>query len=351
MCEHGTIDLTQLRAAQFNRRGFLRATAASTLTLALGARRRARRRDAHQVHARLGVLQPQLLPGQRAADREGRRGDAGLRHHADVRRTGDVPGQRPGRCRPDPLHQLRRAVRRRRAGEDHRRRRHPGLHPGGAARPRQPGEAEGQDARHVPDGYAGSAAVRLDEEARRELQGHQRPLHGQHARGGRGVQGRRARHDLHHRALWHRAAERREGQRDAVGRHRHLRPRLHRLRAGGARRPDQAEPGRVEVADQGHDEGAATWPRRKPEETLQDPGRRRSTRPRWRTRASPCRSSLRWWMRAARRSSSSTASSRIAEMGYIKKKPGRDAIDWTLLEQVIAANQDLYGKLKYKSAA
>ena len=41
----------------------------------------------------------------------------------------------------------------------------------------------------------------------------------------------------------------------------------------------------------------------------------------------------------------------LPEMGYIKKKPGRDAIDWTLLEQVIAENQDLYGKLKYKSAA
>jgi NitT/TauT family transport system substrate-binding protein len=40
----------------------------------------------------------------------------------------------------------------------------------------------------------------------------------------------------------------------------------------------------------------------------------------------------------------------IMEMGYIKKKPGRDAIDWTLLEQVIAENQDLYGKLKYKAA-
>lgn len=40
----------------------------------------------------------------------------------------------------------------------------------------------------------------------------------------------------------------------------------------------------------------------------------------------------------------------ISEMGYIKKKPGRDAIDWTLLEQVIAENPDLYGKLKYKSA-
>jgi NitT/TauT family transport system substrate-binding protein len=40
----------------------------------------------------------------------------------------------------------------------------------------------------------------------------------------------------------------------------------------------------------------------------------------------------------------------IMEMGYIKKKPGREAIDWTLLEQVIAENKDLYGKLKYKAA-
>jgi NitT/TauT family transport system substrate-binding protein len=41
----------------------------------------------------------------------------------------------------------------------------------------------------------------------------------------------------------------------------------------------------------------------------------------------------------------------VVEMGYIKKKPGRDAIDWTLLEEVIKENPDLYGKLKYKSAA
>ena len=40
----------------------------------------------------------------------------------------------------------------------------------------------------------------------------------------------------------------------------------------------------------------------------------------------------------------------LVEMGYIKRKPGRDAIDWTLLEAVIAENKDLYGKLKYKSA-
>ena len=40
----------------------------------------------------------------------------------------------------------------------------------------------------------------------------------------------------------------------------------------------------------------------------------------------------------------------VVEMGYIKKKPGRDAIDWTVLEEVIKENPDLYSKLKYKSA-
>jgi ABC-type nitrate/sulfonate/bicarbonate transport system substrate-binding protein len=41
----------------------------------------------------------------------------------------------------------------------------------------------------------------------------------------------------------------------------------------------------------------------------------------------------------------------VMEMGYIKKKPDRGAIDWTMLEEVIKENPDLYGKLKYKSAA
>ena len=40
----------------------------------------------------------------------------------------------------------------------------------------------------------------------------------------------------------------------------------------------------------------------------------------------------------------------LLEMGYITKKPGRDAIDWTLLEAVIAENKELYGQLKYKAA-
>jgi NitT/TauT family transport system substrate-binding protein len=40
----------------------------------------------------------------------------------------------------------------------------------------------------------------------------------------------------------------------------------------------------------------------------------------------------------------------LVEMGYIKKKPDRKAIDWSILETVIAENQDLYAKLKLKSA-
>jgi len=39
----------------------------------------------------------------------------------------------------------------------------------------------------------------------------------------------------------------------------------------------------------------------------------------------------------------------IKEMGYIKNKPGRDAIDWTLLEEAIAENKDLWSELKYKT--
>jgi NitT/TauT family transport system substrate-binding protein len=40
----------------------------------------------------------------------------------------------------------------------------------------------------------------------------------------------------------------------------------------------------------------------------------------------------------------------IKEMGYIKSNPGPDAINWTLLEAVIAENPELYARLKRKSA-
>ena len=39
----------------------------------------------------------------------------------------------------------------------------------------------------------------------------------------------------------------------------------------------------------------------------------------------------------------------LVDMGYIKKKPGRDAIDWSLLEEVIDENADLYASLKLKA--
>lgn len=41
----------------------------------------------------------------------------------------------------------------------------------------------------------------------------------------------------------------------------------------------------------------------------------------------------------------------LIEMGYIKKKPGRDAIDWTMLEEVIAENPEIFEQLQYKSAS
>jgi NitT/TauT family transport system substrate-binding protein len=40
----------------------------------------------------------------------------------------------------------------------------------------------------------------------------------------------------------------------------------------------------------------------------------------------------------------------VMAMGYIKKKPGKDAIDWSYLEKAISEVPDVYAKLKYKSA-
>jgi NitT/TauT family transport system substrate-binding protein len=39
----------------------------------------------------------------------------------------------------------------------------------------------------------------------------------------------------------------------------------------------------------------------------------------------------------------------LMEMGYIKQKPGREAIDWSLLEAVIEENPELYGRLELKA--
>ena len=39
----------------------------------------------------------------------------------------------------------------------------------------------------------------------------------------------------------------------------------------------------------------------------------------------------------------------LKEMGYIKEKPDASAIDWSMMEEVIAENPDLHAALKYKS--
>jgi NitT/TauT family transport system substrate-binding protein len=41
----------------------------------------------------------------------------------------------------------------------------------------------------------------------------------------------------------------------------------------------------------------------------------------------------------------------MKELGYVKKLAPRAAIDWTLLDQVIAENQSLYAGLKLKTTA
>jgi NitT/TauT family transport system substrate-binding protein len=41
----------------------------------------------------------------------------------------------------------------------------------------------------------------------------------------------------------------------------------------------------------------------------------------------------------------------MKELGYVKKLAPRAAIDWTLLDQVIAENKSLYAGLKLKTVA
>ena len=41
----------------------------------------------------------------------------------------------------------------------------------------------------------------------------------------------------------------------------------------------------------------------------------------------------------------------MQKMGYVKNTLPSKAVNWTLLEEVIAENADLYGKLELKTAA
>ena len=216
MCEHGSIDLTRLRATQFNRRGILRATAASTLTLALGAG------GAHAAETHIKSthgsgfcnLNYFLANALQTAKDDGVLLDfiitPTFAEQVTFLGTGQVDAGLIPYTSFVALYDAGAPVKIIAGG---------GIQ--GCVLVAQPGldspeKLKGKTSRYVPDGYARSAAVRLDEEARRCLQGHQCALHGQHSGGGGGVQGRRARPDMHHRTVRHRAAERCEGQRHAV---------------------------------------------------------------------------------------------------------------------------------------
>ena len=177
------------------------------------------------------LLQRRVFHHARASTRQGRRPDARIRQYALLRRSGHLPRHRAGRRQRAALHELHGSLRRRRAGQDRRRRRRPGRLHRRPAGPRYAGQAQGQDARNLPERHTRSAAIRLAEEERRLLQGRDRPLHGLDGRHGGRVQGRRDRHRLDDRALRLGAAQRREGFGPVVRRRRHLRPGIYRLRA------------------------------------------------------------------------------------------------------------------------
>ena len=157
MCEHGSIDLTRLRATQFNRRGILRATAASTLTLALGAG------GAHAAETHIksthgsGFCNLNYLPGACAAVREGRRRELEFINTPTFAEQVTFLGMGQVDIGLMPYTSF---VALYDAGAPVK------IIAGGGIEgcaivaqpgPRQPGEAEGQDARHVPARYARSA--------------------------------------------------------------------------------------------------------------------------------------------------------------------------------------------------
>ena len=309
MCDrHGTQGLTQLTKATLDRRSFLKASALGTIAMGGigrddGPARFGSRRFDRQRNSRQRLLQRRVLHHARASTRQGGRADARIRQYAVLRRSGHLPRHRTSRRLRAALHQLHGSLRRRRAGEDRRRRRRPGRLHRRPARPRHAGQAQGQDARHLPERHARSAAVRLAEEARRLLQGRDRPLHGFDGRNGGRVQGRRARHRLDDRALRLGAAQRRERLGPVVRRRRHLWPAIHRLRARGEHRAAQEGPQQRQGADQGDAEGAAAVGAGSREDCSRSSSAP-TTRPRSRTPASAARRSRRRSTRERRRTSS-----------------------------------------------
>ncbi len=121
---------------------------------------------------------------------------------------------------------------------------------------------------------------------------------------------------------------------------RHLRQGLHRLRARLPHRPDQENPAALKAVIKGMMK-AQSMAETKPEETL---NKLIGTYYKTSIENAKIAMSKQPAVVDARNQTQFILdrTDSLVEMGYIKKKPGRDAIDWTLLEQVIAENKDLY---------
>ena len=138
---------------------------------------------------------------------------------------------------------------------------------------------------------------------------------------------------------------------EAIGWHRHLWPRLYGLRARRALRPDHAEPGRVEGADQGHDEGATDGGAGATEDARYPGG------PILQDQHGEC-------AKIAMHKQPSVVdarnqdpvhfgprASRLPTWATSRRSPGCDAIDWTLAgTSDCGESRIMYGKLQRKSA-
>ena len=226
-----------------SRRRFLKGAAAvSTISMGMGSAGTAHAGAPVKSTHGTGFCNLNIFLAHSLQIREGRRARARVHQHADLRRAGDLPRHGPGRCRPDALHQLHRAAttraRRSRSSPAAASRAAPSSPGPASTRPRSSRARRSAPSRSIrwrcmPYDYLKKHGVTFKDVKVRYM--------GNTPEAVEAFKAGAHRLDLHHRALCLGAGERRQGRGHAVGRHRHLRQGLHRLRAGRARQPDQGQ--------------------------------------------------------------------------------------------------------------
>src|SRR6516165_5031611 len=215
------------------------------------------------------------------------------------------------------------------------------------ARARHTGKAQGQAARHIPDGYPRSAALRLAQEER-GLQRDHGPLHGQHARGGRSLKAGAI--DFICTIEPYASALLNDVKGSVM------------LSSGvdiyGPHYTDCVLAARTSVIEQHPEDLKALIKAMLKAQLLFEQQREQILAELvgayYKTslenarigaqRQPPC---------VDQRAQTDFILGRvdsIIEMGYIKNEPGRDAIDWTLLEAAIKEMPEVYSQLQFKSA-